>query len=340
MHESSPTRPECPRCGYDQSGEVARWDAVGQCPVQGVCPECGLRFLWCDLCDPKRAVAGWSFEHTRAGRVAWARSLVYAVLRSLWPWWLWRAGPKRWLGGRPPLTMSAPIIAPRLLQLCAVALISFVAVLAASRTLWVVNILNLWPNLAAGSAPAWRGVTGTYLLNVFFGLKWPQWGWGGMAHFDGLNLFDRVLLPAVILAPCVFFTLGTTLRRAKVRREHLLRGVVYGLFPVIAALLPQVLVVGTGKFIVRTLYDFGLDWPLIMINQLGAHPFTKAASVVPVLPLLVMWWWYAVFCRHYLKLPRAGLIALAMVLIAFLASVVLCMIFVPDYAMKLGSKLI
>lgn len=36
--------PRCPRCGYDQSGEVQTWRSA--CPLHGRCPECGLEFRW------------------------------------------------------------------------------------------------------------------------------------------------------------------------------------------------------------------------------------------------------------------------------------------------------
>ena len=35
---------DCPRCGYDLSGEIATWTEA--CPVRGLCTECGLEFAW------------------------------------------------------------------------------------------------------------------------------------------------------------------------------------------------------------------------------------------------------------------------------------------------------
>ena len=61
------TTPICPKCGYDQSGEVATWESV--CPVRGRCPECGLAFAWCDIFDPVLNDLYWYAEH---GRSVWA----------------------------------------------------------------------------------------------------------------------------------------------------------------------------------------------------------------------------------------------------------------------------
>jgi hypothetical protein len=36
--------PSCPKCGYDQSGEIARWES--ECPLAGRCTECGVKFEW------------------------------------------------------------------------------------------------------------------------------------------------------------------------------------------------------------------------------------------------------------------------------------------------------
>lgn len=55
--------PRCPRCGYDQSGEVAAW--TDRCPVEGRCPECGRLFSWTVVFDPSRTTLRWSFEHAR-----------------------------------------------------------------------------------------------------------------------------------------------------------------------------------------------------------------------------------------------------------------------------------
>ncbi|MAO24335.1 MAG: hypothetical protein CMJ35_11355 [Phycisphaerae bacterium] len=70
-------QPICPKCGYDQSGEIATWQS--QCPMHGTCPECGLAFEWADVIDPSRARLGWYVEHAPG----W-RSMLRRSLPTLW----------------------------------------------------------------------------------------------------------------------------------------------------------------------------------------------------------------------------------------------------------------
>ncbi|MGV6814188.1 MAG: hypothetical protein ACWA5W_04155 [Phycisphaerales bacterium] len=55
--------PICPKCGYDQSGEIATWE--DQCPLVGQCPECGLEFEWANVMDPSRVDLPWYVEHAK-----------------------------------------------------------------------------------------------------------------------------------------------------------------------------------------------------------------------------------------------------------------------------------
>ena len=76
MHIDTPI---CPKCGYDQSGEIATWDSV--CPLEGRCPECGLEFAWADVLDPSRVDVDWYVEHAKG---PWG--LVRRTVPTLW--WL------------------------------------------------------------------------------------------------------------------------------------------------------------------------------------------------------------------------------------------------------------
>lgn len=80
-------RPACPRCGYDQSGEIARWET--HCPLAGRCSECGLDIEWRDVLNAARHVCPGHVEHAEGKRAtfiaAW-RTWVW----SIWPWRLWK----------------------------------------------------------------------------------------------------------------------------------------------------------------------------------------------------------------------------------------------------------
>lgn len=69
--------PICPKCGYDQSGEIATWQS--RCPIDGTCPECGLDFAWAVLLDPSRVDVRWYIEHARS-----RFSILKRTIPTLW----------------------------------------------------------------------------------------------------------------------------------------------------------------------------------------------------------------------------------------------------------------
>jgi hypothetical protein len=76
----------CPRCGYDQRGEIVRWESA--CPMDGRCTECGLTFEWGDVLSMKRGRLPWCIEHVE--RRAIPRGTVNTLVKSLRPWRFWR----------------------------------------------------------------------------------------------------------------------------------------------------------------------------------------------------------------------------------------------------------
>jgi len=77
MQDENTHHPICPKCGYDQSGEIATWEA--ECPVDGTCPECGFEFAWADVMNPSRVVLPWYVEHADS---RW--SLIRRTPPTLW----------------------------------------------------------------------------------------------------------------------------------------------------------------------------------------------------------------------------------------------------------------
>jgi hypothetical protein len=69
--------PICPKCGYDQSGEIATWQ--DQCPMEGRCPECGLEFAWANVLDPARIELKWYIEHAKT-----KREMLRRTIPTLW----------------------------------------------------------------------------------------------------------------------------------------------------------------------------------------------------------------------------------------------------------------
>lgn len=100
-------RPECPRCGYDLSGQVMQWQV--EPPSQTRCAECGLDEVLTLIERSRLRVPTWSFEHAMHGRT---RSLFRTLLRSLRPWRFWREVP-----------IEAPIRPWRIVQFAAAAVV-------------------------------------------------------------------------------------------------------------------------------------------------------------------------------------------------------------------------
>ena len=69
--------PICPKCAYDQSGEITTWKT--KCPLQGQCPECGLTFTWANILNPSRIRLPWFIEHAKS-----KRQLLKRTLPTLW----------------------------------------------------------------------------------------------------------------------------------------------------------------------------------------------------------------------------------------------------------------
>jgi hypothetical protein len=84
--EHQPIAANCPRCGYDQRGVIATWKE--SCPLTGVCTECGLAFVWCEVLRPEKFEPRWCIEfEPKARRLVWAAMRTY--FRSFLPWQFW-----------------------------------------------------------------------------------------------------------------------------------------------------------------------------------------------------------------------------------------------------------
>lgn len=198
--------PECPRCGYDQSGIVAAWTEA--CPLTGTCSECGLSFSWRDVLDSRFFGPHWSFEHAARPRL---RQLWSTAWRTLAPWIIWRRL------GLPhkvrPLRLArfAALVLLLGLHLPAIALIGYLQ----------------------GSI-VWANDPGTHLFRV---ILWPYgelFEVGRMYFEPFMTAFVMIAFIPAICMPLTMLVFGQTFRQAKVRRAHLARGLVYSLPTAIA----------------------------------------------------------------------------------------------------------
>ncbi len=131
--------PRCPRCGYDQRGEIERWGT--QCPLVGVCTECGLELDWSQILRPELYEPRWCVEF--AGR---RRSIPLACVRtffrSLRPFKFWRR-----------MRMAFPVRGRRLAIYVASLFVPFMlAYLAVQLTVAVVVRLQIATHVEAARA--------------------------------------------------------------------------------------------------------------------------------------------------------------------------------------------
>lgn len=278
--QSSTLPPACPRCDYDQSGEVSRW--TDTCPLEGVCSECGLAFEWGDALVPDRARVRGFVEHAERKRVfstAW-RTWWWALR----PWYFW--GRVR-LEHRPRVErmlwwMFMVLAVPRLVQVVVVfgaqiALYSFVRSGLAFGD-WVMSMLSM-------------------LFDDFVRLYSPSGGPGlSLAMSSALIAF----MTSAVAYPAVLLCLPWTRRSAKVRKGHLARACIYSLAP-----LAPLMVLSLFTWILVVLAQMtggpptpgrqpGLTGPQ-EFAQWCLYRFIELKHYVPLVGFawLQVWWWFA-----------------------------------------------
>lgn len=284
-----PQAPECVRCGYDLSGEVARWAEA--CPLESTCPECGLTFAWRVVLNPKYHIQASFFENAQSMVV---RSFWLTVWRLFRPWRFWR-----WVRLEHEVAWGRLLI----FAFAGAAIFYGMAVGVACRHVANSDI-DQWMS--------WR--TGYPWVSVFWPYGVPDWYWrywsGWMLRPPGLLLLVGVW---TILLPMTFVLLPDSLRAARVRRTHLARFVAYTVpwsvllmgFPFLLSSLIQS-VFGSYRY-----PPWALDFA--SVNE----------AYVLILPLVgiwgVVWGWQ--FASGYCRLPRGLAIGVALTIVSFLASV-------------------
>lgn len=315
----------CSRCGYDQRGALAAWEALAAgggegatCPVNGVCSECGLVFAWGSLLNPKLRAASWLFEHVRGWRrvplVSWRNG--WSSLRS-GRWWR-RVQLEHSV--KPWRLMVHWVVWGVALQLA-------FGVLSAANQAWTnysTWLLYYGTPAPGGVVVPWTSRQTDELLQLAARVfAWPWRGqvgwsrsWGG-GWFDSAD-FVVLLVIASAVTTASFMLLSTTMAKVRVRRVHLLRG--YGHSVPVVVLLT--LVWSAACWVM----DAARAWHMEYYgwrDDLGTVGIPDRVVVTTLIVCLVwgMWWWR--YVREYLRLPRAGWVALSLVLIGLMAGIVL-----------------
>jgi hypothetical protein len=269
-----PHTPICPKCGYDQSGEIATWETC--CPVDGVCSECGLDMHWANVMRPELGQVSWYVEH--------AQSFTVFVGRSIrTPWHL--LIPHRFWKQLDP---SKPVSITRLI-VWAVLLI-----LAVHTLVGVPNGYNAWirSNWTGVDFPTYYQQHGNYAIAemIFDGLCYPyfdalprayshKWslhieqGWSGgwMEYLIAAIMTATGMLIAWV---AIMLAIPKTRQLAKLRRVHVFRAIIISL--VVITLSYE------ATHLIRVSYD--LRW--------------ISRAIFPLmdgLPRLICWVWLLVF---------------------------------------------
>jgi hypothetical protein len=202
----------CPRCGYDQSGEIARWAEA--CPLLGVCSECGLEFTWSDALSAQRAKLDGFVEHGATGR----------IFPSAWRTWWWAISPLGFwtrvrLEHRPRIPrmvvwVALLVLLPRLVQ----------GIAAGALYCWLFG----WPRSPGTRGAAFEVVTYVFLDGIVQSLQFDQ-GRSRSLPF-GIVCFGV----SVVVIPLVLVCLPWTRERAKVYFGHVSRAATYSFAPIAA----------------------------------------------------------------------------------------------------------
>jgi hypothetical protein len=291
--------PACPRCGYDQSGLLATWSV--SCPLSGVCSECGFVIDWRDLLNPVFTHQGRLFEHAhrRLGRAffaAWWRALVPS---AFWRW----------------ISITHPVVPARIAAFVplgfAATYSAFLGLIAA-----VAAAILLVATLGGGAAALGRYWSREVMQRALFPIR-----------TEYVFMSDRVppgiwiMLLTLAIMPAAFLALPVSLRRARVRRIHLLRIWAYGFVTLPAVFLLPVAIQALARFTDTACSIFTPRFSALLTSQL--EPW-HSESITGLGFVWTFLWWTAAAGR-YLKLPTPAAVGLAMsVLSTLLAVAVIC----------------
>ncbi len=292
----------CPRCGYDLRGETARW--AFQCPVRGVCSECGYDFDWFTLLSPRFAPPPGFFEADP--RFA---TLLRTLRKSLRPreFWSW-------------VHMGYPVHVVRATIAGVVAMLSCYLVLATiAATLWILApLFTIWlapaqpavvsQMLSADAPPISVRVVSMYGPAVTS--TWKSTIQSVSIRWAGFSALQRMMVAATILLPFSFSLLPTTMRRARVRPRHLARIFAYGLLWLpFGIMLPRVILAMLQSFtMVLGLCGFSFagssntEQTLTSVLRLASR-HTDSACMLVIFFATGLWWARA--CEGYLKIAHS-----------------------------------
>jgi len=285
----------CPRCDYDLEGLISTW--TQSCPMRAKCSECGLDFDCTRALSPRLIGPRWSYEHgfQRETRRWWATSLA-----SMLPRRMFRS-----------LSADHRIHRGRLIRLIVLwILLTHLGAAVACATL---EELSGW-GVGAGAGgwyiladpEFWRYHAMTFLFPYARDFVVPV-GPMSTVHIPCGPTFLLFFGPTFLM-PVWLLLLGRSLRRAKVKNLHLVRGL--ALAVPCAAFYCAISTVGIVAPGIVTLYT-----SLRVPDQL-------TGAVILICAGHHVYWWF-IFIRNYLRLRHAALVAFAFLVVNVLTLMLL-----------------
>lgn len=283
-------RPDCPRCGYDQSGVIATWQ--DSCPLAGLCSECGLTFAWSAVLNPEIR-ATWSAES--GDRLAFSR-FVRASLMAFRPRSLWRG-----------LDLTFPIRPRRLRVFALIWLLIGHLVAIALVTVPVMSVSWAAPLGRAGWV---RAIICPYCSEM-------QMGLGNTAFSSPMApMYLYTHLPVAVM-PVTLLIFYASISRIRVRKSHVWRALAYSI---------PLAVVAAWVFILTLLGEMIFETETRGMRYSGLISGAFMAIIGLGWPVWLALWWRR-FLKDYLKLPRANWVALAMFIITSLLTVIVMVVY-------------
>jgi len=213
--------PECPRCGYDLTGELRRWQAVDlqSCPAEGLCSECGLEFRWGDVLEPGlMRVDGFAEDAT-----SWCQWWTWAARTWLWCWW----PPSFW--SRVRLEHRA-----RLWRALAWLVLPWLALHAlgsgALAVLWMYSSRAGWSSLGQYFLQACADPFAQLRISLAspWWLDWPRVDWW-QPLVSNWSWWVLPMLASALALGCSLMLMRGWRRELRVETSHVIRAVTYWL---------------------------------------------------------------------------------------------------------------
>lgn len=282
----------CPLCEYNLRGIR-----------EPRCPECGYRFEWEEVLNPRRAEHPYLFEHHPRHNIwSWWRTLIGSwwpstFFQSLHPTQKSRVGRMMifWALGGVWLMLS-----------CVLSGLSVLAVFAQHLTTWGIN--------RYGYAVPGTALTFDNMVTAWLSREWPEY-----LHtvLIPIHLVIPFAWPWLTLAALLIFRVS--MRRAKIRTVHVLRCAIYSFDPVFVAIcfvladIPVFLSSGPlGRGPMRAYY-FWLDYSLLILVAFSSWGTYR------------LWKGY----RYYLRFDHPCATVVACQILVWLMMIALISIFVP-----------